>query len=82
MSGILQKEVDANFKAFQELLPDIIGEERNRWALMRDRKCIAFYDTLRDARTAGAAQFDDGIFSIQEVTGAGVDLGWFSHAVH
>ncbi len=82
MSNILQEEVDANFKAFQELLPSIITNERNRWALMKNRECVAFYDTFRDAKTAGDALYDDGIFSIQEVTGTSVDLGWFSHALH
>jgi len=82
MSDILQDEVDANFKAFQEQLPRIITNERNRWALMKNRDCIAFYDTFRDAKTAGDALYADGIFSIQEVTETSVDLGWFSHAMH
>ncbi len=78
----LQTEVDANFEAFQKILPDIINNERNRWALMKNKKCVAFYDTFRDAHTAGQSQFRDGIFSVQEVTEATVDLGWFSHALH
>ncbi len=76
-----QNEVDANFEAFQKMLPDLIGKYDNRWALMRNRECVAFYDTVRDAVTAGDSQFKDGLFSVQEVTERIVDLGWFSHAM-
>ena len=82
MSGRLQAEVDANFEAFKKLLPGIIENERNRWALMKNKKCIAFYDTARDAQSAGNGQFADGIFSVQEVTDSVIDLGWFSYAMH
>jgi len=82
VSDPVQQEVDANFKAFQDLLPDLMQKEPNRWALMKSQQCVAFYDTLRDARTAGAAQFEDGLFSVQKVTEETIDLGWFSHALH
>ncbi len=74
----LQNEVDSNFEAFQEKLPELMIPESDRWALMRGRECIAFYDTLRDALAAGNAQFEDGLFSVQEVTTGEIDLGWFS----
>jgi len=78
----LQVEVDANFAAFRKMLPELLRRERNRWALMRHGECASFYDTLRDAHTAGAALFEDGLFSVQQVSDEVVDLGWFSHAVH
>ena len=78
----LQSEVDANFDAFQEKLSELMISEPDRWALMKGGECIAFYDTLRDAMAAGNAQFEDGLFSVQEVTTREIDLGWFSHAVY
>ena len=77
----LQNEIDANFDAFQERLPELMACEPDRWALMRRGECIAFYDTLRDALAVGNAQFEDGLFSVQEVTMKEINLGWFTHAV-
>lgn len=78
----LQAEVDANFEAFQKMLPDLLSREANRWALMRHGECVGFYDTLRDAHVAARALYDDKLFSVQQVSFAVVDLGWFSHAVY
>ena len=69
-----QQEVDANLEAFQDLLPELIENEAERWALMRHRECVAFYDTFRDATIAGNAQFEGGLFSVQEITGEAVDF--------
>ena len=82
MNESLQKEIDANFEAFQKVLPDLLPSEADRWALMRHGKCVDFYDTLRDAETAGRAMYKDRTFSVQQVSDAVVDLGWFSHAMH
>ena len=82
MSDQLQQEVDANFRAFQRLLPELLRRDANRWALLRHGECVACYDTLRDAHTAGRAQYADGLFSVQQISTIVVDLGWFSHAVH
>lgn len=77
----LQNEVDANYEAFRHLLPELMLREANRWALMKNGECVDFYDTLRDAETAGRALYEDGLFSVQHVSDTVVDLGWFSHAV-
>ena len=80
-SSELQHEIDANFDAFQEMLPELMACQPDRWALMRRGECIAFYDTLRDALAVGHLQFEDGLFSVQEVTTKEIDLGWFSRTV-
>jgi len=82
MDRNLQAEVDANFEAFRKMLPDLLGRESNRWALMRGGECVGFFDTLRDAHVAGHVLYEDRLFSVQQVTAEAVDLGWFSHAVH
>ena len=78
----LHREIDAYFDAFQEMLPDLMACQPDRWALMRRGECIAFHDTLRDALAAGHLQFVDGLFSVQEVTTKAIDLGWFSRTLH
>ena len=77
----IQREVDENFLEFQKMLPDLLKTHPNQWALMRDKKCVGFYDTLRDADTTGRMLYDDGLFSVQRVSKAVVDLGWFSYAM-
>ena len=82
MNESFQKEIDANFEALQKVLPDLLPYEADRWVLMRHGECVDFYNTLRDAETAGRAMYKDRMFSVQQVSDTIVDLGWFSHAVH
>lgn len=80
--GSKQKEIDLNFEFFQQKLPELMVENRGRFALIRHREIIGFYDTAIDAQTTGEKFFKDGIFSVQQVTDRPLDLGFFSHAVH
>ena len=77
----IQEEVDRNFKVFQRQLQELMLRQGGRFALMRDGACIEFFDTARDAQTAGNKLYEDGMFSVQEVRQSVVDLGWYSHAV-
>lgn len=72
-------EVDRNYDRFVRILGDILPNHRDQLALMRDGKVIGFYDTPRQALQAAAEKFNDGIFSIQEVTDEPIDLGFWSH---
>lgn len=76
-----QVEVDSNFKAFQTLLPDLIEQERGKFALMRDRKIVEIFDTAGDALRAATLQYPDGRYSIQEITDRVIGLGFYSYAV-
>ena len=75
-----QQEVDRNYEAFKEVLPELLRTDENRFALMHDCKVIACFDTGRDAMQAGRALLGDKRFSVQEVTRRSIDLGYFSHA--
>ena len=78
-----QAEVDANFDAIQELLKkrEVPPETYGKYALMKDRHPMGYYSTAEDAYQAGALKYEDGLFSIQQVTTNVVDLGYFSHAI-
>lgn len=78
----LERQIDRNYTAFEKLLPDIIQEQRGKFALMQDGQIVEFFDTLRDAQAAGACIFSDGLYSVQRVTDLSIDLGYFSHAVY
>jgi hypothetical protein len=70
-----------NYEAFSKKLPEFLQAHRGKFALMRDGEVSEFFDTPGDAYLAGQKLYADGRFSVQEVTDAPVDLGFFSHAV-
>lgn len=79
-----QKEVSQNYEAFQKTLPELLESEscRGKFALMRKGEIVKFFDSMRDAAVYGQEKFDDGLFSVQEVTDRVVDLGFYSYALH
>lgn len=72
-------EVDRNYDAFVRLLAKILPKHRGQYALMRERKIVAYFDAPGDANIEGTNRFPDGVFSIQEVTDEPIDLGFWSH---
>jgi len=75
-------QVERNYQAFKAKLPELIKSNPGKFALMHDGDITGFYDTARDAYTAGVSLYPgEGTFSIQEVVDTPVDLGFFSHAV-
>lgn len=73
-------EIDRNFQFFQGYVGSLLPDEAGKFALLRHQNVVAVYESLIDAAVSGHSQFGDGIFSIQEVTEAPMDLGFFSHA--
>lgn len=76
-----QKAIDRNYEAFKGLLPGLLETHPGKFVVMRDGKVIETFDTVRDAMVFGTKKFDDGLFSVQEITDTAVDLGFFSHAL-
>lgn len=76
-----QNAVDRNYEAFKGLLPDMLKEHPGKFVVMRDGEVIETFDTVRDAVVFGTKTYDDGLFSVQEITDTAVDLGFFSHAL-
>lgn len=77
-----QIEVDQNYDAFQRMLNAWLPCHRGQYALMRSRQLVDFFDLPGDAYRAGTSRFNDGLFSIQEVTDEPIDLGLWSHVQH
>lgn len=75
-----QKTIDDNFAAFRKVLPAIMQQHAGRFALMHNAEIVDFFDTARDAVTAGEHLYENGEFSIQEVTQTPINLGRFSYA--
>ncbi len=77
----IQAEVDQNYEAFKAMLPDLMKDHAGKYVLLRAAKLVEKFDTAGDALIYAQAQFPDGLYSIQEVTGHTIDLGFFSHAM-
>lgn len=72
-------EIDKNFQAFKKLLPTIKSLHSGEYALLRKRKILRYFASASDAFIYAEKKYSDGVFSIQKVTDAVVDLGYFSH---
>jgi hypothetical protein len=77
-----KEQIDKNYAAFQEKLPELLKTHPGKFALMRDAEIIAFFDTASDAYVAASKLLkEDQPFSIQEVVGGPINLGYFSYAM-
>lgn len=72
-------EVDRNYDAFTRMLSRYLPEYRDQYALMRDGEIVGIYKKPGEAHRAGIERYEDGIFSIQEITDEPIDLGFWSH---
>ena len=79
MPEAIREQVARNYQVFQEKLPTLVAAHGGKFALMRNGDIVDFFDTVRDAYVAGQRLFEkDRLFSVQEVVGTPVDLGFFS----
>jgi hypothetical protein len=70
-----------NYTAFQQLLPGLLVGEANKYALLRDGKLEATFETMPDAVTSATKLYPDGRWSIQRITDRPISLGLRSRAV-
>lgn len=75
-----REEIESNFTAFEALLSKLLPTKRGKFAVMRDAQLVRVYDSLAEAVASAHSEFEDGLFSIQEVTNGPLDLGFYSHA--
>jgi hypothetical protein len=82
MADDRQTEIDRNLEFFLKELPNLLPVHGGKYALLRHQQIIAYFDTIADALSAGNSQFEDKLFSVQQVTDAATNLGFYSHAMH
>jgi hypothetical protein len=63
------------------MLPDLLKDE-NKYALLKDGKLVAVYETMPDAVTTAEKMFSDGLWSVQKITDRPINLGYRSRALH
>lgn len=79
---VKEKEVKENAKFFfDNLEKGTYDKYIGKYALMKEKKVVEYYDTKDDARKTGNIMFKDGVFSIQKIEKQNIDLGYFSHAI-
>ena len=74
----IAEEVDRNYDYFQRHMTEYLPDELGRYALLRSRAVVGFFDSA-DAEEERGEQFGDGIYSIQLVDPAPINLGAFSN---
>lgn len=79
---INRDQVDRNYEAFLALPPEVKLQYGNKYALMHDGEVLGYFSTLEDAYMAAKKFLKDKPYSVQKVTDAPVDLGFFSHVMH
>jgi hypothetical protein len=75
-------EVDANYDYFLRHLGEFLTDHAGRYAVLKDRKVVDFFDQPGEAYRFARESIPDGVFSIQEVTDEPIDLGFFSHVAN
>jgi hypothetical protein len=73
-------EIDHNYDFLQRNLARLLPEHEGQYVLMKSARIEGFFAKPGEAYRAGVQRFDDGVFSIQEVTREPLDLGFLSHA--
>ena len=76
----LSVEVDRNYDFFQRNLTTFLKDHKGQYALLRHREVLGFYDEPGEAAAVATKQFEDDLFSIQEVTSLPIDLGLYTFA--
>lgn len=80
MSDDIEREIDRNFDYFQRNLSDYLPQHEGKFALLKGASVVRFFNTAFEAEEAGEKEFSDGLYSIQQVSRAPADLGFFSYA--
>jgi len=76
-----EQELERNYAAFATLQPALLADHAGKFALMRHGNLEKIFDSAVDAAIFAEAQFEDDLWSLQEISAPVVDLGWFSHAM-
>ncbi len=72
-----EKEIDANYRAFKEILPELLENFPGKFVIMYQHKKVAIFDTEQDAFQAASMLYGKNVpYSVQKITNQSVDLGW------
>lgn len=73
-------QVDKNFRAFQDRLPELMVTHAGKLAVMHDGDVVEFFDSYADAVRFGLEKFQSYLnFSVQQVTAEFKSMGFYSY---
>lgn len=81
MPHAIEVEIERNYAAFQNMLPELLKKSAGQYALLHNQNLEGVYPTAGDADRAGYERFKDAPYSIQLVTDEPIDLGFYSYAI-
>ena len=76
-----KQEVSANYKYFENMLPEWRGMHLAEFALIHKQELVAFFESEHDAIQVGMKDYGLGYFSVQAVQNVSADLGHQSNAL-
>ena len=75
----IEDVVEANYRAFQRILPDLLSSRAGQYALLRDEKAVGFFETAGQAYARGLTSYPDRLFSVQRVALRAANVGLVSN---
>jgi hypothetical protein len=81
MAHAIEVEIERNFAAFKDLLPDLLKNSEGQYALLHNQTLEGIFGTAGEAERAGYTRFRDMPYSIQLVSEMPIDLGFYSYAI-
>ena len=79
MATLYADQVDQNYEAFLEKLPDLMKNHAGSFALLHDCNVVDFFSNSLEATLEGAKRYGAEHFSVQEVTDEPDHLGFYSY---
>lgn len=81
MAHAIEVEIERNYAAFTDRLPELLPRFRGQYALFHNQEFQGVYPTAGEADRAGYDKFKEEPYSIQLVTDEPIDLGFYSYAI-
>jgi len=74
-------EVDDNFTYFKSQISKLKENHSKEFVLLHKKEIIEFFDSENDAIKIGITNYGEGCFSVQQVAGNSIDLGFQSYVI-
>lgn len=71
------REIERNYHYFKSQVDDLMAEHEGAFALLRHQEIVSYHFDFFDAVLAGRKTYDDGLYSVQEVTTTPEFIGAF-----
>ncbi|MDR3307259.1 MAG: hypothetical protein LBS61_06400 [Endomicrobium sp.] len=74
--GVWAEEVNANYEFFKTQLNQMVADRLGQYVLLKNKTIVDYFGTPDDARKYADSIYEDGLYSIQKVENAVLNLGF------